>query len=386
MITVVHVITKLEMGGAQENTLDTCARLDRSTFRVALMFGPGGIYDQQAEALQDTQVQSLDELVRELSPANDLRCLITLTRRIRALYEEHLALGHPPQSFIVHTHSSKAGVLGRFAARAARIPRVVHTIHGFGFYEGQREAARQAFIAAERAAAQATDAFISVSRANLAEGQSRGIVQRRHKRRLIRSGFPLEAYFAAATRKSESRAKLGLEGASDLIVSIANLKPQKDPLTLVAAMAHVLRERPQARLLYAGDGELRAAVERNVKAAALGDRFQLLGWREDVPDLIAAADVVALSSRFEGLPRSAVQAVATQRPFVGTRVDGTPEIIRDGFNGFLVPPRDPRALGQAIVRALIEQPIEPNNRLAVADWDVDTMVRQQEDFYREVIG
>jgi glycosyltransferase involved in cell wall biosynthesis len=373
VIHVLHVITKLEMGGAQENTLDTCARLDRGRFRVTLVHGPGGWYDDLARRTPHLEVEVVESLVREVDPMRDAKCFADLRSRMRALRPD-----------IVHTHSSKAGVLGRFAARAAGVPVVIHSIHGFGFFEGQNPAAKAAFIAAEIAASKVTDAFISVSRASLAEAIARGIVTPAHEARVIRSGFDLAPFFAADARRSEARRKFGLADEDEVLVSIANFKPQKDPLTLVEAARILFARRPRALLLYAGDGELRPEMEAAIAAAGVGSRLRLLGWREDVPDLLAAADVVVLASLFEGLPRSAVQALAAGRPFVGTRVDGTAEIIRSGRNGFLVEPRDPPALAEAIERALVERPVDMHDRALVREWDVDRMVREQEALYESL--
>ncbi|MCK6548477.1 glycosyltransferase [Myxococcota bacterium] len=387
MITVVHLITKLEMGGAQENTLYTVEHLDRRRFRVALLHGPGGYYDDFASQLADTDVEVVPELVREVKPRVDAVCVAALVRALRRRRAEHAALGHDPRRFVVHTHSSKAGILGRFAARAAGVPKIVHTIHGFGFHPAQRAAKIAAFVGAEIAASQVTDAFISVSRANLAEGIARGIVDpTRQHTAVIRSGFALEPFRRAAGLRAEARAALGLCADDEVVVSIANLKPQKDPLVMVEAIRLLAIEHPRVVCLYAGDGELRPRVEAAIAHAGLQDRFRLLGWREDVPELLAAADVVALASIFEGLPRTAVQALAAERPFVGTRVDGTPEVIREGKNGYLVEPRDARALAAALAKALEARPVDPDDRARVEEWDADLMVRRQEALYEALVG
>jgi glycosyltransferase involved in cell wall biosynthesis len=386
LITVVHIITQLEMGGAQENTLDTCERLDRARFRVALLHGPDGHYDARAQAMADARVEVVPELVRRVSPREDGGALISIERRITSMLEEHKSLGFDPHAFIVHTHSSKAGILGRFAARAARAPIVVHTIHGFGFFEGQNPAAKAAFIGMELAASHVTDAFISVSRACLAEAQARGIARQTHRTAVIRSGFPLAPLMGLDAKRVAARRSLGLTDQDEALVAIANLKPQKDPLTLVHAMRILADRRPRAVLLYAGDGELRAVVEAEIARAELNERFRLLGWREDVPELLAASDAVVLSSLYEGLPRSAVQAIAARRPFVGTRVDGTAEIIREGRNGFLVEPRSPIPLARAMERALIERPIDRDDVERIKEWDVDAMVRAEERLYAELAG
>lgn len=374
MIAVAHVITMLELGGAQENTLYTVGHLDPSRFRVGLFYGPGGILDREAKQLGAT-IAPVPSLVREISPVLDVTALRDLTRLFRSWRPD-----------VVHTHSSKAGIVGRFAARAAGVPLIIHSIHGFGFHEGMSARKQAVFVAAERAAARVTRAFIGVSRANLAEARARGIISAAHDVTLIRSGFDLAAFRAEASLGASLRASLGFGAADEVLVAVANLKPQKDPLTLLRAFALLAPRRPRAVLLYAGDGELRPEVEREIASLGLGDRFRLLGWRRDIPALIGASDVVVLSSIFEGLPRSAVQAIAARRPFVGTRVDGTPEVIRNGKNGFLVEPRSPSALADAMEQALIQRPIDPADEERVLDWDADRMVRAQEALYTRLLG
>lgn len=386
MITVVHVITQLELGGAQENTLFTVRHLDRAHFRVALLYGPGGLLDEDAQQISDAWIEPVPNLVRALDPRRDPVGFRDLVRIFRRLRSEHGALGHDPAHFLVHTHSSKAGVLGRLAARAAGVPKIVHTIHGFAFHEGQPAPLFTSYVLLERAAAQVTDAFISVSRANLAEAEARGIVGAHHQSAVIRSGMNLTALRQAGAHRLEARRALELQDRDEVIVSIGNFKPQKDPVTLLLAIAQLAEQRPNLRLLVAGDGELRPQVEQLIHRHGLERVVRLLGWRRDVPQLLAAADVVALASRFEGLPKSAVQAVAAGRPFVGTRVDGTPEIIREGRNGYLVEPNDPEALAQALARALDRRPVDPSDQRRLMEWEEDRMVTAQASLYRTMTG
>lgn len=386
MISVVHVITQLELGGAQENTLHTCRKLARDRHRVTLIYGPGGLLDRETRALPDTTLVEIPELVRAIAPLEDAACLSRLIEELGRMRSEHERLGLDPDRFVVHTHSSKAGILGRLAAVRAGVPHVVHTIHGFGFHEGQSPLEKMILVGAERFAARGTEAFIGVSRANLAEARTRRIIGPHHRVALIRSGMDLAAYRGADSRRKEARVRLGIEPDREAIMCVANLKPQKDPLTLIEAMGLLRRARPRAILLYAGDGELRAAVERRIAELDLGGTVRLLGWREDIPDLLAAADVVALSSIFEGLPRSAVQAVASRRPFVGTRVDGTPEVIRDGRNGYLVEPRDPQGLADALALALVVRPIDPADETRIVEWDAERMVSSIEHLYEALVS
>lgn len=387
MIHVVHVITQLELGGAQENTLYTCEHLDRARFEVSLVYGPGGILDAEAERIPNLERIAVPELIRFVRMGQDAAALLRLTHIFRDLRQRHAARGHAAGAFIVHTHSSKAGVLGRLAAKLAGVPVIVHTIHGFGFYEGQARLKYHSFLAAERAVAPFTHAFVGVSRANLAEAAARGIVGPQHVVELIRSGFPLMPFRAVRPEaRAELRAQLGLTAEIPVLLTVANLKSQKDPMTLVEAFASLLERRPAAVLLYAGDGPLRASVERAIARHGMQDRFRLLGWRTDVPELMAASDVVVLASRFEGLPKTSVQALAARRPFVGTRVDGTPEVIRNGKNGFLVEPRDPVGLALAMERALDERPTDPEDQRRIEAWDADEMVRAQERLYERLVA
>jgi glycosyltransferase involved in cell wall biosynthesis len=283
---------------------------------------------------------------------------------------------------IVHTHSSKAGILGRAAARSLGLRGVAHSIHGFGFHAEQPAWKRRAFVEAERRAARWTRAFLSVSRANLAEAQARGIIGPEHLVRIVRSGMDLSPFADADAERAEARAALKAPNGP-LFLSVANLKPQKAPLDLVAAFDLVRQRRPDAELWFVGEGPLRGAVQAELARRKLNG-FRLLGWRRDVPRLMAACDVVVLASIFEGLPRSAVQAVRARRPFVGTRVDGTAEIIQDGGNGFLVEPRSPAALARAMLRALDERPIDPDPEARCRPWSVHALIEAQESAYEEI--
>ncbi len=387
MITVVHVITRLELGGAQENTLYTCQHLDRSRFRVALVYGPGGILDDQLQAMAETTtLVPVPELVREVRPRADAAAFSALKSVFWRLQADHWQHEHDKSAFIVHTHSSKAGILGRTAGKAAEVPNLVHSIHGFGFHEGQHPIKHALFLNAERAAGRITDAFIGVSQSNLDEARRRGIVPYGCRTELIRSGMDLDEVRSAEGARRSTREALGFDAEDEVILAISNFKAQKDPLTLIRAMRMVADKRPRAVLVVAGDGELRGVVETEIARGQLEGRVRLLGWRRDIPQLLAASDVVALSSIFEGLPRAAVLAVAARRPFVGTRVDGTPEIIRDGKNGYLVPSRNPHALSQALAKALVTRPIDPEDETLIEQWDAQTMVRQQEALYGELVS
>jgi glycosyltransferase involved in cell wall biosynthesis len=379
-VRVCHVITALELGGAQDNTLHTVRGL-APPFRTSLIAGPGGLLDDEARAIPGVEVRFVRSLVRPIRPFTDLRAVAALTRALQRLRPD-----------IVHTHSSKAGIVGRAAARAARVPIVVHSIHGFGFHDGMPRWLRAGLIGLERAAAPLTTHFVAVTRANLERGVALGIVAR-ERASVIRSGIHVDDFRAAASAAARPgvalRAELGLGAGTPLVGMVACLKPQKAPLDFVDAAARVAAARPDVRFVMVGDGELRAAVVARVRAVGLEGRLHLLGWRRDVPAVMAALDVVVLTSLWEGLPRVVPEAIAAGRPVVATAVDGTAEILRDGENALVAAPGDRVAIAARIERLLAEPGLGPTlverARPLLAEFDIDAMVRAQERLYRRLL-
>ena len=379
-IRVCHVITRLDLGGAQENTLHTVRTL-RAPYVATLVAGPGGLLDDEAQRSPGVEVRFVADLVRPIRPWRDVRATTALVRLLRELGPD-----------IVHTHSSKAGIVGRAAARAAGIGVVVHSIHGYGFHDGQPAWTRAALVGLERAAAPLTTHFVAVSRANLERGAALGIIDP-DRATIIRSGVRIEEFQAAARERDSARRALaeaiGAPPGAPLVGMVACLKPQKAPLDFVAAAARVAAVRLDARFLVAGDGELRGEVEDRVAAAGLTGRFHLLGWRRDIPRLMAGLDVVVLTSLWEGLPRVVPEAIAAGRPIVATAVDGTGEILRDGANALVTGPRDPEGIAARILRLLADpalgEAITARARPLLAEFDIDSMVRAQEDLYRRLL-
>jgi glycosyltransferase involved in cell wall biosynthesis len=371
-IRVLHAITLLELGGAQRNTLDTVTLLDRGRFEVALACGVGAELYGEAQALRDMRLFSLPHLRREVRPHADLAALAELRAAIRAFRPD-----------IVHTHSSKAGILGRLAARRERVPHVVHSIHGFGFGPHQAAPVRWAFLAAERLTARWTDHFIAVSRRNLDEGVRLGLFAPA-RASVIRSGIALRSFRGHAGGQ-QVRTELGIPAGAPLVLQVACLKPQKAPERFVELAAAVGHRFPAAHFVLVGDGALRPALEAARRRAGLERRLHLPGWRRDVPALLDAATVVTLTSRFEGLPRALVEALAASVPVVAMAVDGVDEVVRDGVNGFLVREGDVATLAERVDAVLGDAGLRA--RLAAAAdagleaFERDTMVRQQEELY-----
>lgn len=378
---VVHVITMLEWGGAQENTLHTVERLDPRRFDSSIVAGPGGMLDPRAAALGGSRFRTVPDLCREVRPWKDFRAFLQL----RSLIREMRRSGSEAP-LIVHTHSSKAGILGRAAARAGGADAVVHSIHGFGFHDGQPPAVRAFYVRLERLAARWTDAFVAVSEENARLGSREGIFPP-GKCRLIRSGFDTRRFLGGS--RGAGRKLIGARQDVPVVGTVAVMKPQKAPLDFVAVAQRVAAGFPEARFVMVGDGEMRPEVERAVYAAGLTERFHLLGWRPEVPDLISAFDVFLLTSRWEGLPKVVPQALIAGVPVVATAVDGTKEIVDEGADGFLARTGDVEAMATGVVRILSGEclPGVPGKRdRLLLEFDQAEMVRAQERLYAELLA
>ena len=379
--TVVHVITQLELGGAQEITLLTCQRLDRRKFRVHLIHGPGGLLDDEAHKLAETTVERDENLLRAIRPASDLRCLRSLTRRLRRIRRQW----HGPM--IVHTHSSKAGILGRWAARFAGADIVMHSIHGFGFNDRQPSWQRAFFQGLERLTAPITDAFSGDSNANLEVARRLGLLGRGQPAIALPPGIDPEQY--SPRGGDELRRELGVDSATPIVGMIACLKPQKAPLTFVRAAALVAARLPHMHFFIAGDGELRGAVENAIVEHGLQRRFHLLGWRRDVPRLLDASDVLVLTSLWEGLPRVALQAMAAAKPLVAAAVDGIPEAVVDGVTGYLLSPDDVSGFAERVERLICRPDLRRSMGAAaharLAAFGLNVTLQKLEAFYKEML-
>jgi len=379
---VIHIITMLELGGAQQNTLYTVEQLDRGRFSVALWSGDGGMLNEEAAKIPSLEFKLVPELVREVRPLKDLGALWQLHAMLKDEVEKS---GLP---VIVHTHSSKAGVLGRWAAWLAGVPVIVHTFHGFGFNDFQKAPVRRAFTLAERLTGKLTDHFIAVSYANLEKAVKKKIADP-DRIEVIRSGIKLGEFERRPIDRAEKKLSLGLDPDLPLVLMIACLKPQKNPLDFVRLAAEVLEREPEVQFALAGDGELRPELEAAIKARGLEDKVKLLGWRRDIPELLWSADILALTSLWEGLPRVYPQAMAAGVPIVGTRVDGAGEAVLDGRNGWLVPPGDIAGMSGYVIELLRDREAARafgrSGRLHVAEFDIDLMVRQQEELYERLL-
>jgi len=378
---VVQVITMLELGGAQEVALATARDLRRDLYDVTLIAGEGGILASEARAMPGVEFIELPELVREVSPLKDFLALVRLTAIIRRLAKAS------PGGVIVHTHSSKAGILGRWAAWLGGAKKIVHSIHGYGFNDFQRPVVRGLYISLEKVTARVTDAFTADSQGNIDKGRPLGLFNKAHVE-VLRSGIPV-GYFAGPTQGID-RAGLGLPVDGPLVTMVSCLKPQKAPLDFVRVAARVVKTVPDAHFVQVGDGELKGEVLAEAGRLGLDGRFHMLGWRRDVREIVHASDLMVLTSLWEGLPKVLLIAMAAGKPIVATSVDGTPEAVHDGVNGYLAGPHDVERMAEKTVLLLKDKDLArwmgEAGRAMVDEFDEGEMLRRIEALYDRLLS
>lgn len=335
---VAHVITRLCQGGAQENTVHTVRLANQDRFEVDLISGIVRKPETSIEpSVRAAGIKILREpfLLREPAPLRDLITLKRLERRFRER-----------RYHIVHTHTSKAGILGRIAAARAGVPIVVHTPHGNVFHGYFNRYLTRLFVWAERHCARRTDRIIELTPGGIEEHLAEGIGQR-EQYTVIFSGIDTDPFDEAIARREQTRASLGIAPDELLIGGIGRLEPIKGFTYFVDAARVIAEAEPKARFVLAGGGALAEALRE--QARPMGARFQCLGWYQDVPGLMAALDVAVVPSVNEGMGRVLLEAGAAGVAAVASRVGGIPDIVNDGETGLLVPPRDARALAEAVL-------------------------------------
>jgi glycosyltransferase involved in cell wall biosynthesis len=284
---------------------------------------------------------------------------------------------------LVTTHTSKGGFLGRLAAKLAGARHIVHHAHGFAFRETQGHRTRRFYVLLERMAAHACSVIISVS-----EDHRRDAVRERvaaaEKIVTILNGIDVGSF--DCTSMQEARQKLGLNAGDTLIGVASRLAPKKGLEHMIQAFKQIHEFHPRARLVLLGEGPSQIELERQAQSTGLGDRIHFVGFRRNVPELLAAFDIIAQPSISEGLSLAILEAIAAGKPVVACDIPGNREIITSGVNGILVQPSDPPALAMAFRFLLDDSPYARKlGKTAQADcrkrFSQDRMVRQTLSLY-----
>lgn len=383
---VLHLTNFLDLSGQQENTLYTVSNLDQERFEASLAANLSGgdqnldnLLARRAQAVPHLTVHDLSHLTRAPSPAFDLWSFIDMIRLMRAERYD-----------IVHTHATKAGFLGRIAAKLTGVPIIVHSVHGWAFqYTGVPQLVRDFFLLLEKIPAMVTDRFITVNRALLEDGV-RHKVGKRDQFIVVRSGMELEKFLQVQIDAPKLRKSLGLPLTGPIVGTVMIFYRHKSPETIVRIAPKIMEAVPETHFLLVGDGEMMPEVRALVRELNLDDRVVLTGLRQDVDELMALMDVFVHPAWFEIAPRAIVQAQATGTPVVATHLGGVPELIKDGETGFLVPPRDLEALAEAVIRLLQDPALRAKMGRATrgsitSAYTVEAMVKSIEKVYHELI-
>lgn len=392
---ILHIITKLELGGAQRNTLYTVKNLDRNRFEAVIVAGRGGILDEEAAALDGVKFISAPHLGRSVNPLSDFLALIELAAIIRREKPD-----------IVHTHSSKAGILGRAAFFLFKIfhplfhihyihaPKIIHTFHGFGFTPAQPKLVRAVFVLLEKLAAAVSDSLVFVSEANMREAASRRISDPR-KYTLIRSGVDVgffKNFRFTDEERAAARREFGAAPDDKIVSTIGPFKKQKNLSDFVAAISILKKHGNKIRAVIVGDGEERARLESLARSLDVEQEVFFAGWlgtKEKIARLLKVSDVFLLTSLWEGLPRSLVEAAAAGVPICANAVDGVADIITDGETGLLAPPCDAARAAANVEKIIGDEKIArrlASSALARVDesFDIKNMVPAQERLYESL--
>jgi len=345
------------IGGAQENTLFTCEDQHRDHGdEVTLITGPalgpeGSLMDRARQC--GFRIVEMDSMRRSIHPWRDWQAYRQLIRVLRDLRPD-----------IVHTHSSKAGIIGRAAAAKLGIP-TVHTIHGASFHRGQSALAFRLYQMLERHAARWTDAFISVCDALTAQYVAAGVASE-GQFTTVYSGMTVEPFLNPPRSRAEVRAELGLSDEHVAVAKVGRLFHLKGHEYLIRAARQVIDQHPNVRFVLIGDGILRQQFEQQIADLGLSEHFILTGLvpPDRIPELINACDIVAHTSVWEGLARVLPQGLLAGKPVVSYDIDGAPEVVLNGETGFLLPVESIEELADALCQ-LVASP-ELRNRLGTA--------------------
>lgn len=390
---IVHIITRLILGGAQENTLITCKLLAERGHKVTLITGPalgpeGALFEQTKHAGYDVIV--LDSMRRAIHPRYDLKTYRALKRLLRRLNPD-----------IIHTHSAKAGILGRFAGWSLKgklhhkprpLPRVVHTIHGLAFHPYQSSLLNALYIAIERSAAKRTDAFITVADTMTEKAKAVGIGPKKPYTTAY-SAIEEEAYLTpmSSMRIAHFRRSLNIPDDAVVFVCIARIAELKGHEYIIEAARMLRRGYPKCYWLLVGDGALAEATKAKIQNEGMADCFRFTGLvpPEEIPLAIGASDVLIHCSLREGLARVLPQAMLCAKPVISFDIDGAKEVVTPD-TGFLT---EPKNIGQLVgaCEKLLDNPdlrhaLGENGRAFVKDkFAPDTMVNTIEQVYQKLI-
>lgn len=382
-IKVAHLIARMITGGADENTLFTVQHLDKKRYEVDLIMGEE-FNENMIKRMEEEKIHiiQIDGLKWKLNFFYDA---IVLVKLVKLMKKNHYD--------IVHTHTTKAGILGRIAARMAGVPIIIHGLHGSTFQAFNIILLNWLLFLFERLTGRFTDAYISVSEV-LSEKYIEKGIGKRENYHTVYSGMDLEIFYGAREKinRREKRRALGIDDHDFIIGNVARLETRKGHRFLIDTFNQIIKKQKdiQAKLLIVGEGNQRKNLENYVQELNLADKVIFTGFRENVEELMAIMDIFVLTSLREGLPRVLVQAAAVGMPSVAFNVDGVSEVIKDNYNGFLVEVKNLEKLDARIMKYLLDRELVllhgSNGRKFIENrWSLIEMVTKIEKIYQNLV-
>lgn len=383
-IKVLHIITRVANGGADENTLFTINGLNKNEYDIDLLAGS----ESEKEILERISLKSdidyfkIDSLVRDISLHNDIRALFEIYKIIKENNYD-----------IVHTHIAKAGVLGRLAAKMAGVPHIIHGVHGITFPDQINIIKRELFKNIERFCGLFTDKFITVGE-DMKQKYIQARVGKPDEYITIRSGMELSQFINAADNDSKKiinlKNEIGLKNDDLIIGMVSKLEKRKGYKYYLRVAKKVVESFPNVKFLIIGNGPEYKRLVKKTKKMNLDKNIIFTGYRTDIADVFSILDVKVLTSLWEGLPRVLVQAAAVAKPIVTFDVDGAWEIVEEDKNGFIVPMRDIEAMTNKLKlliedKRLRERMGEFSQEKVSNAWTIENMVKETDKVYKNLI-
>jgi len=376
------------MGGSAQNTLLTCKELS-GKYEIILVHGlshESGMTDREKNIVVDgvetakrngVKVIVLPSMVRRIRPIKDFKALLTL---VWLIFKE--------KPDIVHTHSSKAGLLGRVAAKISFVPKIIHTPHGHVFYGHFGAFASKIFLWVEKLFAKFTDRMVALTAGEMNDYIKLSVCSP-EKLLKIHSGVDVKQYMQPNGNNVEKRRSLGLDQNGNVVGFVGWLLPIKGPGYLLKAMEHIWQEYPETALVFVGKGDLDMDLRAQALQVSANGKVKFLGWRDDIGEIMSVFDMLVLPSLNEGMGRVLVEAMAAGKPVVASRVGGIPDLVRHGETGYLVPPADEKALADGI-KKLLDDPgkaweMGQNGKKHCQQFSLEAMIEKLDDLYSGLI-
>lgn len=388
MTKILHIITRLDMGGSAQNTLHTCQELC-DKYEMVLVHGlshESGMTDLEKQIVEDgvekakkkgVKVIALPSMVRSIRPIKDFKALFALTWLI---FEE--------KPGIVHTHSSKGGILGRLAAKLCGVPHIIHTPHGHVFYGHFGRLASKIFLWIEKTFSKFTDRMVALTNGEKGDYIKMSVCPP-EKLLTIHSGVDIQHFIHSNGNTAEKRRSLGLGQKEAVIGFVGWLLPIKGPDYLLKAMDYIWPELPEAVLVMVGKGELDVDLRAETLRKNVNGKVKFLGWREDINELMPVFDMLVLPSLNEGMGRVLIEAMAAGKPVVASRVGGIPDLVRHGETGYLVPPADEKSLADAILMLLNDRDeaklMGQRGKQMCQQFSLEAMIAKLDDLYSDLV-